>query len=299
MDNKLSESLKYLTTSSEDEAWGLSVTTVGFQIVDPFAPFPPKGHPATHFYNPKQGRVLSEYGLIYFTKGEGKFASKHVSQTKLATGTMIVLFPNEWHTYEPVAELGWESYWIGFKGDYANKLVRNNFFKPANAMLNIGLNENIIELYNQAIYFANQEKTAYQQLLSGIVANIMGMAYYLNKNNRFEGKQIINVINNAKSIMRERYEQAIDIQTIAKELNVGYSWFRRMFKAYTGISPAQYILLLKLHRAKAYLTSSNMAIKEIAYELNFDNPDYFCIFFKQKTGMTPKQFRDRSIQLND
>jgi AraC-like DNA-binding protein len=298
MSNKLAESLKYLTISREDEAWGLSVTTVGFQIVEPYAAFPPAGHPSTHFYNPKQGRILSEYALVYFVRGSGKFSSRYGSEKKITAGSLLTLFPNEWHTYEPATAIGWESYWIGFKGDYANKLTRNTFFSSTEPIHNIGLNENLIELFNQAIYFANHEKTAYQQVLGGIVANMLGMVHYLNKNNHSEDKEIGRVINNAKSIMRERYEQSIDIEKIARELNVGYSWFRKMFKKYTGLSPVQYILQLKLHRAKAYLTSSDMPIKEIAYELNFDNPNYFYVFFKQKTGMTPKEFRNQGLNPN-
>ncbi len=72
---------------------------------------------------------------------------------------------------------------------------------------------------------------------------------------------------------------------------MSYSWFRKMFKQYTGLSPAQYQLWVKLQKAKALLIGSSKNIKEIAFLLEFESSNYFTVFFKQKTGMTPVEFR--------
>ena len=78
---------------------------------------------------------------------------------------------------------------------------------------------------------------------------------------------------------------------IASSLNMSYSWFRRMFKQYTGLSPAQYQLQVKLQKAKALLIGSSKTVKEIAFILDFESANYFTFFFKQKTGTTPIEFR--------
>ena len=59
----------------------------------------------------------------------------------------------------------------------------------------------------------------------------------------------------------------------------------------TGISPALYQQDLRLQRAKEMLSTTSLSIKEIAYQLNFDSPDYFSSKFRNKTGMKPSQFR--------
>lgn len=299
MSRNLLESLKYLTISDLDESWGLSVTTVGFQVVKPFDVFPPSGHPPGYIYDPKKGRVMPEYGLIYFIDGKGLFSSKYEKNITIGPGTLAQVFPGEWHTYEPVSDIGWHCYWIHFKGEFADRLMKNNFLRKQEAVLKIGLNENLIELYNQAIQFANQEQISYQQVLSGITINMLGLIHYLKQNNYFADKEIINKMNKAKFLMRERFAKAIKIEEIADELNVSYSWFRRMFKIYSGLTPAQYIIQLKLHRAKTYLSSTRLSIKEIAYELTFENPNHFYVFFKQRTGLTPEQFRNQAMITND
>lgn len=288
------ESLKYLTHSDVDESWGIFVTTIGFQIVKPFAPFPPKGHPPGYFYNPKKGRILDEYGLIFFTKGKGTFSSSHVKQEEIRPGTLIMIFPGEWHTYEPIDKAGWESYWVHFKGDFVDAITKRGFYSKKDPIFKIGLNETLIDLYNQAIFFAEQEKAAFQQILGSFIINVLGLLYYLEKNESFAKNEIINRINIAKSLIRERSDAGSDLKTIAENLNMSYSSFRKMFKLYTGISPMQYVLQLKIHKAKALLTTSNLSIKEIAYDLHFNNPDYFSVFFKHQTGKTPEQFRNES-----
>ena len=73
--------------------------------------------------------------------------------------------------------------------------------------------------------------------------------------------------------MKEQVENPLTPEEIASRLGLGYSWFRRMFKEYTGVSPAQYQLQQKLLKAKELLTSSSMNISEIATVSNSRMPD--------------------------
>jgi AraC-like DNA-binding protein len=65
-----------------------------------------------------------------------------------------------------------------------------------------------------------------------------------------------------------------------------------LFKKYTGLSPTQYFINLKIHLAKRMLQNSNTSIKEISYILNFETQEYFAKLFKKKTGMSPTEFRN-------
>ena len=66
-----------------------------------------------------------------------------------------------------------------------------------------------------------------------------------------------------------------------------------MFKKYTGISPAQYHLQLRIKKAEDMLSMTNKPIKEIAFELGFSSLFYFSRLFKQKTGVNPTELRNR------
>ena len=53
--------IKYLNISRNDEAWGLVVTTAGYQAVAAHSSYPQAQHPESHIFDPGKGRVLKEY----------------------------------------------------------------------------------------------------------------------------------------------------------------------------------------------------------------------------------------------
>jgi AraC-like DNA-binding protein len=285
--------LKYLVTNTTDELWGLHATTIGHQFIVANEGYPPKQHPSSYWFNVKTGRILHEYQLLYIVSGEGIFASANCKPTKITAGYIVFLFPDEWHTYYPLKQSGWAEYWLGFKGKMADDLLQNSFFSPKKPLLNIGFNEQLVALFKQGIDIAEYQKTAYQQVLAGIISLLLGQIFYADKNNAFRDKAIISQIDKARLMLRENLDNTITPEKIAAMLNISYSWFRRIFKQYTGFSPAQYQMEIKLQKAKELLTSTSLQIKEIAFELNFDSVSYFVTFFKMKTNTSPTDYRKK------
>jgi AraC-like DNA-binding protein len=120
---------------------------------------------------------------------------------------------------------------------------------------------------------------------------MLGLIHYTHKNYYFEDDIVVENINKARLMMRERFDKDLSPEAIASSLNMGYSWFRKIFKRYTGLSPNQYKMQVKFQKAKELLNSSNMQIKEIGAFLNFESESYFITFFKNKAGVTPSLYR--------
>ncbi|MDD2525234.1 MAG: AraC family transcriptional regulator, partial [Bacteroidales bacterium] len=138
-----------------------------------------------------------------------------------------------------------------------------------------------------------QEKSGFQQMTSSIVLHILGSVYYRESNNSFNNSYTVDKINEARVLMKNSQERELSPEQIAIEIGVSYSWFRRMFREYTGTSPAQYLIQQKILRAKELLTSTTNSISEIAFILNFENTGQFSTFFRKKEGVTPSEFRNR------
>lgn len=288
-----------MITSEEDELWGLTVTTVGHQEILANQPYPPVSHPSGYFFNVEKGRILNEYQLLYITNGHGVFSFGNDKHSALISeGKMFFLMPGVWHTYQPLENSGWNEYWIGFKGDIIEKIVAEGFFLNRHPVFNIGLNERIVDLYHKAIEIANEERAGYQQALSGIVMHILGLMYYRDKTRNFDDEELIGKINKAKVIMRESIYKNILAEELAKSLNISYSGFRRAFKEFTGTSPTKYMMELKLNEAKLLLSTTSQSVKNISYSLNFENPEYFSVFFKKRTGITPLDYRN-AVEIKD
>lgn len=283
---------KYVLANDRDIQWGLTVSTIGYEEIGPGDPYPTRGHADGYYFHVDEGRELNEYQLLYITEGRGVFTSTHRQETELREGDMFLLFPGEWHTYHPDPETGWKSYWIGFKGKNIDERVALSFLQRDKPIYHIGFSSVIVQLYESAYATATAEQAYAQQLLAGIVNHLIGMMYSLERNIELNKNHAhVDMVNRARLRIREALESSLTIQQVAEELGVSYSNFRKLFKEYTGLSPAAYQQDLKLQRAKELLKTTNLSIKEIAYRLNFDSPDYFSAKFKIKTGRKPSEMR--------
>lgn len=285
---------KYLVANERDALWGLTVSTVGYDELQPGEPYPTKGHAGGYYFDINKGRTLDEYQMLYLVEGEGVFTSEHIKEHKIKSGDIFLLFPGEWHSYHPLENSKWKSYWIGYKGKNMDDRVKYGFMSPEKPIYHVGYSAEIIQLYDSAMKAAKEEAAYSQQRLAGIVNNLIGVMYSKERNiilNRDRNK--VDIINKARLIIREKLESRITIQEIAEQMGMGYSNFRKLFKEFTGVSPALYQQELRLQKAKELLSTTNTSIKEIAYQLNFDSPDYFSSKFKMKVGCKPSEYREK------
>ena len=281
---------KYLTINPSDQAWGLTINSVGRQTISEKEEYPPQGHPTRYLFDTHKGRILNEYQLLYITKGKGQFASVPSGVCHIKEGYMFLLFPGERHTYKPDESTGWNEYWIGFNGKIMDEWVQNGFFSKEHPVFNVGVNDEIISMYKKAIMIADAQEANYQQILAGIVCNLVSMAIYLSRNRDFNKSDISSQINLAKAAVHENIS-TITGETMAETTCMSYSKFRKIFKEYTGFAPSQYIQEVRVNMAKEFLTNTSRSIKEIAFELGYENKDYFFTAFKKVAGMTPSEYR--------
>ncbi len=282
---------KYLIVNEMDRRFGLWVNTVGLQAIPPNSPYPLKDHPSGYFFNADKGRVLREYQLVYITKGRGLFSSDSTPEKQVCKGRLMMLYPGQWHTYCPMKQTGWTEYYIGFEGPIVDSMIKHAFLTREQQILEVGLNEELVSLFTRALEVAEADKICTQQYLSGIVLHIIGMILSISKNKIFEISDVDQKIEQAKIIMNENVLRNIDPEELAMRLNISYSWFRKVFKDYTGYAPAKYFQELKLRKAKQLLVSTSQSVKEISFLLGYQSTEYFFSFFKKHTGLTPLEYR--------
>jgi AraC-like DNA-binding protein len=285
---------KYLPVSQEDEKWGLTVLNAGCTHIKATTDYPFKSHPAHHNFDRNGWRILQEYQLIYITNGQGIFESANGVESPIKAGTVIILFPNEKHRYKPDHNTGWVEYWVGVKGPIIDNLLNTGYINPHHPCLYIGFNESIVNIYSDIIENTKSEKPGYQPLVSGGVFHLLGICHAILRQNAGGTKDEETLIDKSRLLFRSNIYNAFSAEQAAEELNVGYSWFRKLFKNYTGMSPGQYYLQLKMDKARDLLGNSNKPIKEISIELNFQSNFYFSKIFKEKTGLKPTEYRQRN-----
>ncbi|PSL23355.1 AraC family transcriptional regulator [Chitinophaga ginsengisoli] len=81
------------------------------------------------------------------------------------------------------------------------------------------------------------------------------------------------------------------VQFISESLNVSVSYLSRVLKRLTGQSTQQHIHDKLIEKAKEKLSTTDLSVSEIAYELGFEHPQSFSKLFKAKTKLLPLEFR--------
>lgn len=157
----------------------------------------------------------------------------------------------------------------------------------------IGIMQNIAHEYHSAIDEFSQDV---------IVSQIEVLLNYCN---RFYNRQFItrSAANNdllitLENLLVERFNtRALEesglpsVQEISDKLNVSPSYLSDMLRNITGQTTQQHIHNHLIEKAKEALTTTNLSVSEIAYQLGFEYPQSFSKLFKVKTNLTPLKFR--------
>ena len=104
--------------------------------------------------------------------------------------------------------------------------------------------------------------------------------------------QIAEDMDSATLYFNEHYNQEINIEKYAQSHNMSTSWFIRNFKQYTGFTPLQYILSIRIYNAEALLKNNIYNITEVASIVGYDNPLYISRTFKKLKCISPSEYRN-------
>jgi len=227
-------------------------------------------------------------------------------------GGLAFLAPNQIVTV-PGEEDSYDGYALYFHPD----LIRN--YTLGNTIHKYGFFSYAV---SEALYLSDKEKTIIASLFDTIAAEldnnidhfsqdvlVSQIELLLNYSNRYYNRQFITrktVYNDLISKMDAYLSDRLDphkspltgipsVQELADHLNVSPRYLTDMLKSLTGLSAQQQIHHHIIEKAKHILSHTSLSIAEIAYELGFEHPQSFNKLFRQKTNMTPLEFRQSFV----
>lgn len=95
----------------------------------------------------------------------------------------------------------------------------------------------------------------------------------------------------AKEILAHSHNTRLLIADVAEQCAMSRSHFSRAFKKATGMSPHEWLLDLRIRRAKDFLAAGSLSISEISLECGFADQSHFSRMFSKLVGTTPKRWQ--------
>lgn len=122
------------------------------------------------------------------------------------------------------------------------------------------------------------------------------MEWLVKQLNLFDAQNLgTGVIREIQLFIRQHYNENITLNYLAEHFYLHSNYLSKLFKDKTGKNFIEYLTEVRMEQAKKLLQSTDYKIIEICAMTGYDNPRYFSRLFKNYTGITPREFREKKL----
>lgn len=241
-----------------------------------------------------RGRL--DFQILYIASGKAHFFF-HGKEEIVSAGNVIIYRPKEEQRYYYYGADHTEVYWVHFTGSDVKKILRKYGIADNVHIIHTGASLEYKTLLLQMIQELKLCKADYEELLVSLLQHLLILIHRSTIERPYSGSSSsIQEIDGAVRFFHTNYHTNINIRDYAEMHHISQSWFIRLFKDYTGQTPNQYILSLRISNAQSLLESTEYNVSEIAGIVGYDNPLYFSRLFRKLVGMSPSEFRKQLLE---
>ncbi|CAG7645250.1 AraC family transcriptional regulator [Paenibacillus allorhizosphaerae] len=241
----------------------------------------------THTVGP---RVHEYYLLHYVVSGSGELYCSGRTH-KIEAGDCFFIFPGEKVVYSADPANPWFYRWVGFKGHLADILLKKISVSSERPVVRA-------EQRRRTAAFLYRIQTVLNQGLRGCDLESSGLLRILLSQWLLEEateKQMLSAeadqkVEQAVRWLSLQYSQPVSIERLAQSLGYHRTYFSKIFKRRTGLTPAAFLHNIRMEHAQILL-SRMLTVEEVAYSVGYTDALFFSKQFKKWSGRTPSDYR--------
>lgn len=241
--------------------------------------------------NAKRTEIRNEYILHYVEKGKGYFETGGKTYA-VSEGDIFTIFPGERICYYSDTETPWTNCWINFVGKGAKEMLSRSEITKTSPVISVK-NGSFTDTVKHCLKYVNSGYYT-QTRLSAYVLEFLSLTE--NKKADILTKKEKH-ISSAISYMEYNFSDGISSSDVSNYLGLERSYFYRIFKRETGISPTDYLADLRIEKAKQ-LIASGESITLTSSAVGINDIYYFSKLFTKEVGMTPSAYR-KQLNITD
>ena len=244
------------------------------------------------YFRTNRPKGRRDYQILYVKKGCIYYFIDGI-QHICPENSILIYRPNEPQFYVFKIEDNPDIYWVHFTGSHVEEWLKKTNIDDKRQY---SLTDSDIygDCIDRIIYEFQHMFYNYIELV-----NLLFMELLFNISRNIQQKNI--TINNMPHKIEEAilyFNTHLDVPNVFNDflstINVSTSWFIKIFKKQTGITPYQYLINLRIDKAKK-LMCTNMNLGEISLAVGYADQLYFCRVFHKKTGFSPSKYREMQL----
>lgn len=241
----------------------------------------------------QQDFVIGYYSCFIVLSGQGIYEDEQTGKVPINAGCFVQRFPGRIHSTKILPDGNWLEFFISFgKGvyDYMHQL---NLLPKAPVIASTF----DISVYTPMDTLLSRLKNAVPAQYPFILADMQKAVLQLCGQDipRPDPENIPPVIHDACALLSADFSRNIPLPQIARQLNMGYESFRKLFVHYKGISPGNYRQEQRMRQA-CLMLCSGISIKETAQMTGYADTYSFTREFSKMMGMAPGQYRQKQLE---
>ncbi|GEM_PF-5315492 len=224
--------------------------------------------------------------LLYVSEGE--LTLKLSEEIKAFSGDLLLIDCAEPHEY--YTESYARTQWVHFNGNGAREWLREVLREKGSR---VSCPDEVPERLRRILALVKEEEETLKKNETSISAEIYGIMCAVSSPERSEdagGRR--KQIEKAERYMIDNLDRPMSVQEIAEVANLSPSHFTKIFREVTGIAPYDWLLNMRLEKAKDLLRMTALPVSEVAYRCGFNSDANFISFFRKRTDVTPLKFRN-------
>lgn len=239
-----------------------------------------------------------DYQILYVANGKTHFWFDGKEEI-VSAGHMVLYKPEEIQKYVYYLEDNPEVFWIHFTGSDVKNILAYHGISLDEHVFYCGVLPDYKALFRKIIQELQLCRYGYEDYIASLFNDILLLVDRQQHEQKKATGNVQEQIERAAAYFNENYNTKISIDDYAESLHISTNWFIHNFKQYAGMSPAQYILSLRMVNAQSLLERTTYNIKEISEIVGYENPLYFSRVFKKEIGKSPAQYRKERVEAEE
>ncbi|WMJ89701.1 helix-turn-helix domain-containing protein [Anaerocolumna sp. MB42-C2] len=229
-----------------------------------------------------------DYQLLYVAHGFANFLIRR-EMVRVPAESFVLYYPGEGQHYNYCLEDRTDLYWVHFSGVQITELLKKYNLYPHH-LFHVNTGEECKRIFDKIILELQLKRTNFFSLINVYFEElVLLLSRQITEGTKESGKSS-ELIEQAIEYFHKEYRNELSIEKYARSCNISCCWFIRSFKKHTGTTPGQYLLDIRINKAKELLKNGTFNISETAEFVGFDNPLYFSRIFKKNVGISPSEY---------